>query len=180
MKVCAGSGRLALLFLAVDVVACSSGAARDEAEMAAMEARPRDLCAVARDADFDPAGEAELSRYLVGLAQSEDPGTADRVSLAIVRGEPKPGPIGMTAGEVACRRDSWRITLYRDALVGRQLFEAYRTVAHEFRHVVQIRREGLPCKPTHEAQDRLEAEAAAFAEARVSACGAVAPAAGQP
>jgi hypothetical protein len=134
-------------------------------------------CRIAVDRDFEGRGARELESYLDKLAR--DHGGATRltpkdVSLAIVRGEPKPGPDGVTAGEVACAdndgRAPYRITLYRDALAGRTLATAYRTVAHEFHHVVQIRRDKLPCGPGDKAREEYEREAREVAQRFVPGC----------
>jgi hypothetical protein len=166
-----------MVMLAAVLAACGGGA-RERAELARMEAADRDPCAVALDRDFEGVGEAELQRYAHWLASTRGRtvGVTPRaVEVAIVRGEPKPGPVGVTAGEVACSAAGsdphYRITLYRNALVGRPLATTYRTVAHEFEHVVQIHRDRLPCDaPGDAARERYEREAALAADRLVPAC----------
>lgn len=168
-----------MVWLAAALAACAGGRGREPAEPARLEAR--DPCQVARDADFEGAGAAQLRRYADWLARAHGTpvGLAPQaLDVGIVRGPPKPGLVGVTAGEVACAgadHDArYRITLYRDALVGRPLAIAYQTVAHEFQHVVQIRRDRLPCGARDDAvRARYEREAAAAAEALVPACRAV-------
>lgn len=161
--------------LAVLLVACSAGRPPAPVDLARFEAASRDRCAVAQPADFEGAGEVELRHYLQWLAHRRGGDVAvgpRQVNLAIAHGEPKPGLIGVTAAEVACEpgNTAFRITLYREALLGRQLYTAYQAVAHEFQHVVQIRRDDLPCGPREGTREAYEREAAAVAEALVPAC----------
>ena len=136
-------------------------------------APPRGRCEVAYDSDFEGAGQEALQRYVAELTRvlgppvGLQPGT---VTLAIARSEPKPGPNGMVAGEVACRDGRYRITLFPKALAGRLLNVAYQTTAHEFFHVVQIRRDGLACGPAPGRAAQYEREAVAFAEQQVPRC----------
>jgi hypothetical protein len=170
------SRRLPLtLILTAALTACGSTPPRPVAEFARVEAAPRDRCDTARASDFEGAGAAELRRYARWLARTQGSAVAlrpDRVEFAIAGGEPEPGPVGVTAGEVACAdgNEAFRITLYREALVGRQLATAYQTVAHEFQHVVQIRRDGLPCGPRDGTLEAYEREAAAVAGRLVPPC----------
>jgi hypothetical protein len=130
-------------------------------------------CEAARAADFEGAGEQRLRAYLAWLAQHYGGDVAlapSRVGLAVAASEPKPGPAGVQAGEVACNPDSYRVTLYRTALEGRPLAVAYETVAHEFFHLVQIRRDRLDCAPGDGARKLYEREAAGFARELVPAC----------
>lgn len=134
---------------------------------------PTIRCGAARDADFEGAGEEQLRRYLDWLVQAYGRDVSLRpqdVSLAIVRGPAKPGPMGVTAAELACDADSYRIVLYRDALSGRPLPVAYDTLAHEFFHVFQIRRDGLACEARKGERARYEREAVSFAAGIVPAC----------
>lgn len=137
------------------------------------ESAARGRCDVAYDADFEGGGRQALERYVAELTRvlggpvGLPPGS---VTLAVAGSEPKPGPNGMVAGEVACSDDRYRITLYRKALAGRPLNVAYQTVAHEFHHVVQIRRDGLACGPTPGRAAHYEREAVAFAEQQVPRC----------
>jgi hypothetical protein len=130
-------------------------------------------CQPAGDADFDGAGEAALRGYVAWLAQAHGaparlaPG---QVSLGIVRTQPKPGPAGVQAAEIACGDDTYRITLYRNALTGRPLALAYRTLAHEFHHIVQIRRDRLDCEARDGQRESYEREADAFAGRLVPVC----------
>lgn len=168
--------RAALMaWLALPLCACSAGRPPSLAQLAAFEAPARDRCALAHTADFEGAGEAELHRYLHALARRHGPGSGvepREVNLAIASGEPRPGLVGVTAGEVSCEpgNRAFRITLYREALVGRQLYMAYQTVAHEFQHVVQIRRDGLACGPPPGLLEEYEREAADHAARLVPAC----------
>lgn len=145
-------------------------------EFAALEAASRDPCRPARDEDFEGDGEAALRGYVDWLARTHGPLAAlspRDVSLVIVRGEPKPGPAGVTGGEVSCALDygaPYRITLYRDALVGRRLETAYTVVAHEFQHVLQIRRDRLPCGASGEQREHYEREATDVAARLAPAC----------
>ena len=135
-------------------------------------------CAVARDADFEGEGEHQLRAYLAWLAVNHGEPAAlkpSQVSLAIVRGDSKPGPAGVQVGEISCNSDDYRITLYRDALTGRPLAVAYDTLAHEFHHVVQIRRDKLACEARKGQRAAYEREAAAFARKLVPRCATKAP-----
>lgn len=163
------------LLLAAGLLACANHGP-DPAEFARLEPSARDRCDVARAADFEGAGEAELRRYLYQLAESRAHDVTlhpRQVTLALAVGEPEPGLEGITAGEVACafRGDPpYRITLYPTALMGRPLYTTYQTVAHEFQHIVQIRRDRLACEPRDGTRDHYEAEAKAVAERLVPAC----------
>jgi hypothetical protein len=130
-------------------------------------------CRHSRDTDFDGAGEQLLRGYLEWLVLAHGaPASlkARDVELAIVRGDPKPGPGGVTAGEISCGTDDYRITLYRNALAGRPLAVAYDTLAHEFHHVVQIRRDGLHCESRKGERESYEREAVEFARKLVPRC----------
>ena len=134
---------------------------------------PTIRCGPALDADFDAQGQERLRRYLDWLAQAYGPDVGLRpqdVSLVVVRGPAKPGPMGVTAAEVACNPGRYRITLYRDALSGRPLSVAYDTLAHEFYHLVQIRRDGLACEARDGERASYEREAVSFARGIVPAC----------
>ncbi|HUR41286.1 MAG TPA: hypothetical protein VM240_08970 [Verrucomicrobiae bacterium] len=164
------------LLLPAALAACGSRApVVPVTEMAALEALARDRCQVALDADFDDSGRADFQRYVNWLTATQAGGThldPGEVTLAIARGKPKPGPKGVIAGEVSCGagEEPFRITLYRDALVGRQLQTAFRTAAHEFHHIVQIRRDGLPCDAVSAERERYEKEAEGVADRLVPAC----------
>ena len=126
-------------------------------------------------ADFEGEGRERLRRYLAWLAHSQG-GPVDvtprDVSLAIAPGEPKPGPFGVQAGEVSCAaggRGPYRVTLFRDALLGRPQAVAYHTLAHEFHHVLQIRRDKLACEAGGSAVP-YEREAEEVAKRLVPAC----------
>lgn len=154
---------------------CALLAATADAATGAAQA-PAD-CRPASDADFEGAGAEALKGWLEDLVQARGAQvdlSAQDVRLAIVKGPPKPGPQGVTAGEVACHRPGgggpYRITLYRDALAGRPLATAYQTVAHEFQHVVQIRRDHLKCRAPHGELPAYEQEAAEVAEQSVPSC----------
>lgn len=163
------------LLTAVLLAACAADGP-DPAEFAALEPSSRDRCDIARDGDFARSGVAELRRYLWHLAQSRAEEAAidpRQVSLAVVHGPPEPGLVGVTAGEVACGLAGdppYRITLYAQALVGRPLYTAYRTIAHEYQHIVQIRRDGLRCEPRNGTRELYEAEAQAVADQLVPSC----------
>lgn len=134
---------------------------------------PEIRCGPADDADFDADGHERLWRYLDWLAEAYGPEVGLRpqdVALAIVRGPAKPGPVGVTAAEVGCGGDRYRITLYRDALSGRPLSVTYDTLAHEFYHLVQIRRDGLACQARDGERAGYEQEAMNFARGIVPAC----------
>lgn len=148
-------------------------AAPPAAEPARAEPPARGRCEVAYDADFEGAGRQALERYVAELTRVLGPPAglpAGAVTLAFAGSEPKAGPNGMVAGEVACSTGRYRITLYPKALAGRPLNVAYQTVAHEFHHVVQIRRDGLACGPSPGRSEQYEREAVAFAEQQVPRC----------
>jgi hypothetical protein len=152
------------------LAACAPAPVAPPAEPAAPEQLS---CAPARDADFDGAGEQQLRRYVAWLAEvhGKPVGLQPRtVALGIVRGAAKPGPAGVQAAEIACGDGDYRITLYRDALAGRPLALAYKTVAHEFFHLVQIRRDHLDCAASKGHREAYEREADAFAMRVVPAC----------
>jgi hypothetical protein len=135
-------------------------------------------CADATDADFEERFWAYLD-WIVRAHGAQAGLMPYHVSLAMVRGTPKPGPGGVTAGEISCDDRRYRISLYRDALSGRPLQVAYSTLAHEFYHLVQIRRDGLACEAREGERVLYESEATAFAQRVVPACrarGGVAPA----
>jgi hypothetical protein len=130
-------------------------------------------CATARDQDFEGAGEQKLRAFLAWLAQDHGKAVGlkvSQVSLAIVRGDPKPGPAGVQVGEISCSPDDYRITLYRNALAGRPLAVAYETLAHEFHHIVEIRRDRLACEARKGARAAYEKEATDFARKLVRRC----------
>jgi len=134
---------------------------------------PRVSCEKAEDADFEGEGEEQFWRYLDWLVRSHGAEAGlmpHHVSLAIVRGQPKPGPGGVTAGEIACYDRRYRIALYRDALSGRPLQVAYSTLAHEFYHLVQIRRDRLDCEARKGERATYEREATEFAARVVPGC----------
>lgn len=169
-----------LLPAAVLLAGCSVGPTPAPAELARFEVPVRDRCEVARVEDFEGAGEAALQRYAGKLALERGGKVGLRpgdVALAISDGPPKPGPHGVIAGEISCAGPGghgapYRITLFRKALEGRQLFTAYHTVAHEYLHVEQMQRDQLPCNdPGDEAQvQRYEREAIRTADALQPAC----------
>ena len=165
------------LSLAAALAACAAPR-QEPIEVAALEAPAPDRCAVARADDFEGTGQRQLESYIHGLTRDFGgpvnlrPGD---VELAISDHEPKPGPKGVIAGEIACAEDHYRITLYRKALEGRQLYTAYHTAAHEFQHVVQIQRDGLSCDGNAENRSRYEQEARAAADLLVPACTRAAP-----
>jgi hypothetical protein len=133
-------------------------------------------CEPARDADFEGESEARQRSYLAWLvkAYGAQAGLGSReVSLAIVRGSEKLAPSGVQVGEVGCGargQGPYRITIYRDALVGRPLATTYHAIAHEFHHVVQIRRGNLPCGPGEGSRFPYEREAEDFAGSVVPGC----------
>ena len=130
-------------------------------------------CGTAGDEDFEGDGEERLWSLLDWLVRTHGAEFGlqpHRVSLAIVRGQPKPGPGGVTAGEISCDGRNYRIGLYRDALSGRPLRVAYSTLAHEFFHVVQIRRDDLDCESRPGERLTYEREADEFAKRVVPAC----------
>ena len=130
-------------------------------------------CEKARDADFEGEGEERFWAYLDWLVRSHGAQAGlmpHHVSLAIVRGQAKPGPGGVTTGEISCAGRSYRIALYRDALSGRPLQVAYSTLAHEFFHAVQVRRDGLACEARAGERASYEREASEFAARIVPAC----------
>ena len=136
-------------------------------------------CEAAVAADFEGAGATALRLYLdwlvyaYGAPYVTDPA---EVSLALPDSHPRPSEAGITAGEVSCGNPghgaAFRITLFRKALEGRPLQAAYGALAHEFRHVVQIRRDGLACKPTPATKRALEQEAEDWARTLMPPCGA--------
>lgn len=133
-------------------------------------------CEVATDADFEGGGEQRLRSYLAWLVKSHgaQAGLGPReASLAIVRGAGKLAPSGVQIAEVGCGIGGtapYRVTLYRDALVGRPLAVTYRAIAHELHHVVQIRKESLPCGPREGSRHPYEREAEAVADRLVRSC----------
>lgn len=142
-------------------------------ERAPQTVAPALACGTASDEDFEGDGEERLWSYLDWLVRTHGAEAGllpHRVSLAIVRGQPKPGPGGVTAGEISCDGRNYRIGLYRDALSGRPLRVAYGTLAHEFFHVVQIRRDGLDCEARPGERATYEGEATEFAARVVPAC----------
>lgn len=164
---------LGALVLVAMLGACAPAPAVPEGP--AVEVKPGG-CELARDSDFEGAGEARLRGFLRWLAHTHGAPTGldpRQVSLGIVRGSAKPGPMGVQAGEISCgggRHGPFRVTLYRDALAGRPLATTYRTLAHEFHHVVQIRREGLPCDAGDGSRAAYEQEAEDVARRFVPAC----------
>ena len=142
-------------------------------ERAPQTVAPVLACGTASDEDFEGDGEERLWSYLDWLVRTHGAEAGlqpHRVSLAIVRGLPKPGPGGVTAGEISCDGRNYRIGLYRDALSGRPLRVAYSTLAHEFFHVVQIRRDDLDCEARPGERATYEHEATEFAARVVPAC----------
>lgn len=140
-------------------------------------------CENARDEDFEGDGEERFWGYLDWLVRSHGAEAGlkpHHVSLAIVRGLPKPGPGGVTAGEISCNGKYYRIALYRDALAGRPLRVAYGTLAHEFFHVVQIGRDGLDCEARAGERASYEREAGDFAVRVLPACRAERSRSGKP
>jgi hypothetical protein len=171
--------RPSCVVLLAALAGCSVGPTPSPAELARFEAPARDRCDVARADDFDGAGEAALQRYAYTLTRTRGSAVGLKpgdVALAISDAPPKPGPQGVIAGEIACAGPGgnggpYRITLYRQALEGRQLYTAYHTVAHEFAHIEQMERDRLPCAGSDEAQvDRYEREAIGHADALQPAC----------
>jgi hypothetical protein len=133
-------------------------------------------CEPSGDADFAGASEERLRSYLAWLAHAHGGpvGLEPRdVSLTIVRSLPRPGPSGVQVAEISCGADGgapYRIALYRDALSGRAKRVAYHTVAHEFFHIVQLRRDRLAgCEAAGSARP-YEREAEQFAERLVPSC----------
>jgi len=133
-------------------------------------------CRIATDADFEGAGEQHMRSYLAWLVKTEGArvqlGPRD-AALAIVRGAGKLAPSGVQIAEVGCSAKGaapYRVTLYRDALVGRPLATSYHAIAHEFHHVVQIRKESLPCGPGEASRHPYERQADAVADRLVPAC----------
>jgi hypothetical protein len=134
---------------------------------------PSVSCADSTDADFEGEGEERFWAYLDWMVRAHGAQAGlmpYHVSLAVVQGPPKPGPGGVTAGEISCDARRYRITLYRDALSGRPLQVAYRTMAHEFYHLIQVRRDGLACEAREGERALYESEASAFAQSVVPAC----------
>lgn len=135
-------------------------------------------CAAARAGDFEGAGATSLRLYLDWLVYAygepyvRDPG---EIALALPPSGPRPTEAGITAGEVSCHgpdaRPAFRITLFPAALEGRPLQAAYGALAHEFRHVIQIRRDGLACRPTPATKAPLEKEAENWARRLMPPCG---------
>lgn len=164
---------LGALALAAALGACAPAPIAPEGP--AVEVKPGG-CEVARDADFEGEGEERLRGFLRWLAHAHGAPTGlepRQVSLGIVRGYAKPGPAGVQAGEISCGaggRGPFRVTLYRDALAGRPLATTYHTLAHEFHHVVQIRRENLPCDAGTGSRAVYEQEAEDVAARFVPAC----------
>jgi hypothetical protein len=133
-------------------------------------------CETARDAHFEGESESRLRSYVAWLvkAYGAQAGLGPReVSLGIVRAAQKLAPSGVQVGEVGCGargQGPYRITIYRDALVGRPLATTYSAIAHEFHHVVQIRRGNLPCGPGEGSRFPYEREAEDFARSVVPGC----------
>lgn len=165
--------RLWLLLPALALSGCLNEPA-DPIEIAALERAARDPCNETRDADFEGGRGERFQRYARTLAARASV-PPEEVSVAIVKGTPEAAPRGVAAAEIACGSNDGRppylITLYRDALAGRPLQTAFRTVAHEMQHVVQIRRDLLPCGPRAGTREHYEREAEAIAERLVPACG---------
>lgn len=164
--------RLPCGLLLLLTVACAPTSAPVR-ERAPQTVAPTLACGTASDEDFEGDGEERLWSYLDWLVRTHGAEAGllpHRVSLAIVRGQPKPGPGGVTAGEISCDGRNYRIGLYRDALWGRSLRVAYSTLAHEFFHVVQIRRDDLDCAARPGERATYEREAAEFAARVVTAC----------
>lgn len=167
---------LAVIAAALGLAACAGqpGPQDDTIVTRAMPASPAPIrCGTARDADFAGTGEAQLRGYLEWLAWTHGANAnlrPSQVALAIVRGDSKNAPAGVQVGEISCGAGSYRITLYRDSLVGRPLPVAYRTLAHEFHHVVQIRRDRLACEAAKGKRAEYEREADEFAKKVMPAC----------
>ncbi|MGQ0586257.1 MAG: ImmA/IrrE family metallo-endopeptidase [Gammaproteobacteria bacterium] len=168
--------RLALAAGVLALAACAEQPAPPAATIVtrAMPASPEPIaCAIARDADFEGAGEAQLRRYLEWLAWTHGTGAGlrpDQVTLAIIRGSFKNAPAGVQVGEISCGAGEYRVMLYRDALAGRPLAVVYGTLAHEFYHVVQIRRDQLACEAKKGERLKYEREADEFASKVTPAC----------
>lgn len=134
-------------------------------------------CETVAAADFEGEGQTALRLYLDWLVRAHgapyvgDPG---EVALAFPASHPDPAHAGVTGGEVSCgggkHAAPFKITLFRDALEGRKRRDLYGALAHEFQHVLQIRRDGLACKPSHKTRAPLEREAEAFARSMVPPC----------
>ena len=157
---------------------CSTGR-MPEGELARLEAPARDRCEVARADDFSGAGEADLRRYVDTLTRTRGATVGlrpDDVALVISDAPPKPGPQGVIAGEIACAGPGgaggpYRITLFRKALEGRQLYTAYHTLVHEFVHIEQMERDDLACNEADASRvERYEREAMGHADQLQPAC----------
>lgn len=160
------------LFVALLAAACAPAG---PVPAPAVEVAPAG-CEASSDGDYEGAAGERLRAYLASVAQAHGTPvgvTPQDVSLAIVRSLPRPGPSGVQAGELTCGAGGgapYRIALYRDALSGRAKRIAYHTIAHEFFHIVQIRRDGLRgCEARGSAQP-YEREAEQFADRLVPAC----------
>lgn len=112
--------RFCPILLAAAAAGCAVVSPPDETELARLEAPARDRCAVARAADFEGAGAAELQRYASTLARTRGAAVGlspAEVTVAISDAPPKPGPEGVIAAEIACAGPGgdggpYRITLY--------------------------------------------------------------------
>jgi hypothetical protein len=134
-------------------------------------------CEPALASDFEGEGQTALRLYLDWLVRTYGPPYVHdpaEVALSIPASFPRPTEVGVTAGEVSCTdgkdAPAFQITLFRAALEGRPRQSLYGALAHEFFHVVQIRRDGLACKPTRDTKERLEREAEEAARKIVPPC----------
>jgi hypothetical protein len=154
--------------LALTLAACSSGQRelKTSADLA-------ERCDIARDADFAGDGKWKFDRYLESLVRTSG-GPYEiqpREFQLLVSGAPAPvvggHPVG---GEIACSWGKRYIYLYKEALSDRTLAITYNTIAREYFHHVQVRRDGVSCNSSVDGLAALQAEARDWAQKVAPLC----------
>ena len=123
---------------------------------------PQERCDAARDADFVGDGRRRLEEYLEWLARTsgEPYGIRPReFHLLVSNAAPRTVAGQSVGGEIGCSWGQRYISLYKQSLTRRALAETYNTIAREFYHHLQVRRDGVACDSSIEDLAALEAEA---------------------
>lgn len=129
---------------------------------AAFTAWSEERCAIARDADFAGEGRWRLERYLERLARTSGGayGIQPQEFRLLISNASPPlvggHPVG---GEIGCSWGKRYVSLYKQTLTNRTLAVTYNTIAREYFHHVQVRRDGVSCSSSVDGLAALEAEA---------------------
>ncbi len=129
-------------------------------------------CETARSDDFNDEGKCRLQRYLEWLARTYGGPVGLRpqdFELGISQATPPVRDGRTESGTIACAGGRLYIYIFQQALIDRTLAQTYNTIAHEFYHHFQVRRDNINCN-LPAGLPPLEAQAYAWAQSVAPLC----------